>query len=128
MTPVNSESRRASWRMYGEKRRADPAYRARQRELYQAWRARTPVTAEERARQAANQRRYRAAHATREHHEARWQVARALAAGRLTRSACEVCGEARVHAHHDDYSKPLDVRWLCPTHHREHHAKATGAA
>lgn len=28
--------------------------------------------------------------------------------------------------HHDEYSKPLEVRWLCRLHHREHHAKAEG--
>ena len=28
-----------------------------------------------------------------------------------------------VHAHHDDYSKPLEVRWLCHKHHAAWHAK-----
>jgi hypothetical protein len=32
-----------------------------------------------------------------------------------------VCGNAATHAHHDDYSKPLEVRWLCRAHHSEHH-------
>ena len=27
-----------------------------------------------------------------------------------------------VVAHHDDYSKPLDVRWLCRSHHMQLHA------
>jgi len=36
---------------------------------------------------------------------------------------CEVCGEDRVDAHHDDYDKPLDVRWLCRRHHMQFHAE-----
>jgi hypothetical protein len=32
------------------------------------------------------------------------------------------CGEPRVDAHHDDYARPLDVRWLCRPHHRLTHA------
>ncbi len=46
----------------------------------------------------------------------------ALAHGELTRHPCEVCGSTeRMCAHHDDYSKPLDVRWLCERHHRRLH-------
>jgi hypothetical protein len=43
--------------------------------------------------------------------------------GSLERGDCEVCGEPDAQAHHDDYSKPLDVRWLCDRHHREHHGE-----
>ena len=41
--------------------------------------------------------------------------------GNITRQACEACGNNETHAHHDDYSKPLNVRWLCNEHHAEWH-------
>ena len=44
----------------------------------------------------------------------------AIRDGRLKREACEVCGE-EAEAHHEDYSKPLEVRWLCMQHHRATH-------
>ena len=47
-------------------------------------------------------------------------VARALRTGKISRSPCEVCGEKTVQAHHDDYSKPLKIRWLCFRCHRTH--------
>ena len=59
-------------------------------------------------------------------HAARRAVRTAIKAGRMTRKPCEVCGANRTHGHHDDYTQPLNVRWLCPSHHREHHAKAEG--
>ncbi len=49
-------------------------------------------------------------------------VAQALKRGDLVKSPCEQCGDPRVEAHHDDYSRPLDVRWLCPLCHRRWHA------
>ena len=54
-------------------------------------------------------------------YEANYKVSNAIRDGILIRGVCEVCGNTRVHAHHEDYSKPLDVVWLCPTHHRERH-------
>lgn len=38
--------------------------------------------------------------------------------GNIKRERCEVCGKENAHAHHEDYSKPLEVRWLCRKHHR----------
>jgi len=45
----------------------------------------------------------------------------ALRQGKLIRQPCEICGAIKVDAHHDDYSRPLNVRWLCRSHHRLHH-------
>jgi hypothetical protein len=45
----------------------------------------------------------------------------AIARGRLIKQPCEVCGALEVHAHHDDYSRPMDVRWFCVQHHADHH-------
>lgn len=42
----------------------------------------------------------------------------------LERKPCEACGAERAEAHHDDYSKPLSVRWLCKRHHAEHHRQS----
>lgn len=43
--------------------------------------------------------------------------------GLLVAQPCEVCGAGKADAHHDDYSRPGDVRWLCRRHHRLHHDK-----
>lgn len=48
----------------------------------------------------------------------------ALLSGTLQKQPCLACGSVDVHAHHPDYSKPLDVRWLCPACHRAEHRKS----
>lgn len=45
-------------------------------------------------------------------------VNNAIRDGRLTKQPCEVCGNSHAEAHHDDYTKPLVVRWLCNPHHK----------
>ena len=45
----------------------------------------------------------------------------AVKTGKLIPQPCEVCGNPKVQKHHDDYSKPLEVRWLCSLHHHRHH-------
>lgn len=42
------------------------------------------------------------------------KVSRAVANGSLVKGPCTQCGSTKcVHGHHHDYSKPLDVTWLC---------------
>jgi hypothetical protein len=48
------------------------------------------------------------------------RVSTAIRNGSLVKESCEECG-GEAHAHHDDYSKPLEVRWLCPEHHMGMH-------
>lgn len=59
-----------------------------------------------------------------EKRKAQVAVSNALRDGRLKRQPCEVCG-AEAQAHHDDYTRRLDVRWLCVTHHKEAHRVLT---
>ena len=56
-----------------------------------------------------------------EKYKARIAVTTALQSGRLVRKPCSVCGNPKTDAHHPDYSRPLDVRWLCRKHHLEIH-------
>ena len=48
-------------------------------------------------------------------------VARAIKSGELQRCSCEQCGNEKSVAHHDDYDKPLQVRWLCQICHMRLH-------
>lgn len=48
-------------------------------------------------------------------------VRNAIRTGKLNKQPCEVCGDAKAEAHHDDYNRPLEVRWLCKKHHSEWH-------
>jgi hypothetical protein len=54
---------------------------------------------------------------------ARVKVHVAKMLGKIKMLPCEICGELLVEAHHTDYSKPLDVKWLCIKHHRILHRK-----
>lgn len=99
------------------------------REYHQAWRERNrdQVRATDLAYYERNRERVcaRKRQERRDHPDkaaARSDVSNALKDGRLERQPCEECGTTeQVQAHHEDYSKPLDVRWLCKTHHTEVH-------
>jgi hypothetical protein len=50
--------------------------------------------------------------------KARWKLNGELKTGKAKKKPCEVCGKEKVEAHHPNYSKPLEVVWLCHKHHR----------
>lgn len=116
-------------RMTPEERRAWTArrdaekVRARDRERYERDKAKR--RAANRAHVAANRERETARRrewemANPEKKRAHRAVAYAIKTGRLTRPrVCPGCGrdDTLIQAHHDDYSQPLKVRWLCPTCH-----------
>lgn len=52
---------------------------------------------------------------------AKGEVNKAIKSGKLIPQPCEVCNKQSADAHHDDYSKPLSVRWLCRYHHKKWH-------
>lgn len=70
-----------------------------------------------------SQLRYRNIPANQNKKRAQVQVMNALRRGDLARlEECEDCGSNKlIEAHHDDYAKPLDVRWLCRLCHRNWH-------
>lgn len=57
-----------------------------------------------------------------EKYRAQTLVGNALRDGRLLKEPCLLCGSPYVHAHHEDYSQPLNVIWLCPRHHHLGHS------
>lgn len=86
---------------YDRQRAKTPERRALRRALVVKWREKNP-----------------------EGYKAHRAVAAAIRSGILERgTACETCGTPdNLHAHHDDYAKPLEVRWLCALHHFREHA------
>ena len=60
-----------------------------------------------------------------EKYKARRELNNAVKRGEIIKpNNCQICGkETRLTAHHEDYSKPLDVMWLCYKCHGKLHRK-----
>ena len=119
---MSTEKRREYWRLYSAKRRQSSKYREQQKNFYREW-----------YRKNGRNRAIDYAEATsewqRKHPEAvsaRGKISRAIKAGKLERPLnCSNCGGVRkISAHHQDYSKPLEVKWLCSSCHKLIHQKS----
>lgn len=95
---ANYALRADKYREYDKRRNSDPTRRARALMAFKA----SQMAAPERKRAAD-------------------AVASAIRSGKLIPHPCHICGE-KAQAHHPDYSRPLDVVWLCLPHHRQAHA------
>lgn len=89
-----------------------------QAEYMRQWRKKHPGYA---TQFKERKRRYQAANPIKV--KARKAVENAVARGKLTRpDHCTIClVPGRPHAHHPDYSRPLDVIWCCLSCHRAIH-------
>lgn len=108
------------------KRREDEAYKARKRAIASQRRAAGTFPRERERRHSIRRR---------EQHPEKVRAHRitneAIRNGRLKpQDHCEVCGviairgidgRRLIQAHHDDYTKPLEVRWLCAMCHNKTH-------
>lgn len=64
-----------------------------------------------------------------EAYRAQTAVGNAMRDGKISKRPCAECGATKhIHAHHADYSKPLEVTWLCALHHHRLHADDPTAA
>jgi len=116
-SPHGNEIHRRAYRRY----RQSPAGVASRLKYQKTDKCKTNNIESQRRQRVASRARFRATDAANN----------AIREGRLCPCPCEVCGLApakvngrqAIEAHHDDYSKPLDVRWLCRKHHLEVHGK-----
>lgn len=96
---ANYSDHREAYQQYELQRKLKPARKAAAAAHISDWRLRNP-----------------------QKHRAHQMVMRAVRKGEIVKEPCESCGQVnRVVAHHDDYRKPLSVRWFCQRHHLAHH-------
>ena len=83
------------------------------REIDREWRKKNPEAIREKNRKWRKSNPHK--------RKAHMAVSYALEKGTLKKEPCVICGEEKVDAHHENYSKPLEVIWLCRKHHRRLH-------
>lgn len=97
-----------------QERYADPVRRLAQLNASKRWKQYNPDRHAELAREYRERNREK----TKAHNSLNY----AIRCGSIVRGACEKCGTTqRIHGHHDDYTQPLVVHWLCFGCHKAWH-------
>ena len=106
-----------------ERRKQDPMWLVKERE-----RCRIKIAAARasgRYKDSPNSRAARIAWSKRNRHKRNAQLKARRAIPRTVATICQRCGKVPklLHRHHPDYSKPLEILWLCPACHGLVHRK-----
>ena len=114
-------------RLVSKKKRLSPQYKKTDRQ----WRLNNSESIKEyqkvwqknnKIKVAKYQKTYRAKN--RQKFNARMLLYKYVAKGKIIRGRCAICNSGKsIEAHHEDYSKPLEVVWLCKIHHNEIHRR-----
>lgn len=119
-------SERISWNKYSKKNRLERRLHSRDRYLANKDNVlkRTKKNQNtDKGRAALNKRSVNNRVKHRSKYLTRQKTKMAVGAGDIIKKPCEVCGEVKVQAHHEDYINHLNVMWLCKDHHHELHRK-----
>lgn len=131
--------RAARWREANRERvdayNNDPAVRERKYKTSRAWKEQNPERVSEYSKEykqrsdvrqkiAEQCRVDRQTPGLREKIRARETARDAIKRGKMTRRPCVECGAPETEAHHEDYSRPLDVTFLCRACHLALHQSA----
>ena len=116
--------RRRSRLEYAEKH---PVGQGQSQARWQGYFLRMKDTPEYKARRAASAYRWRNNPANRIKTRAHNKVKYALKRKKIEREPCIICDRPNAEAHHEDYSRPLDIVWLCREHHRGLHVQRKAA-
>ena len=115
------EGERASWRKYSRNNRRKKRiyhrryYEANKEQISDRIRLYQQSPAGKKAQRNSDINQHRKSP---EKYQAHQEVLKALRNGTLIKLPCKFCGIKQVEAHHPDYSKPLEVIWLCSECHR----------
>jgi|SRR3990167_3312394 len=110
---------REKCRLYMVARRKNPEFRKKEKEYYQQWYETNGRNRAMDYREAIYEWRKNHPEATVAH----GKVQRAILTGKIKKAdECSQCRKIkRLSAHHDDYSKPLEILWPCSSCHKLKH-------